>query len=200
MEALKCIMERKITRHFEEKNIPHESIKKVIKAGIRAPSPLNSQPWHFHIIEGEARNKLALVLSKCTKYLEDILKIYSELLRESEDKEKILDKARKDISQFFVELGRAPVLIVVTMPEEENEEARKAALIANGCAIQNIQLASWSENIGCVCLTCCLWVDERIKEFLNINSKEIATVLALGYPKEHFITTKRRQDIIEWVS
>ena len=42
---------RRSTRHFDTtKEIPDEDVRKIIRAGMYAPSAVNSQTWHFIVI------------------------------------------------------------------------------------------------------------------------------------------------------
>ena len=50
MEALEAIYTRKSVRKFDEGEVPEEIIKKILKAGMSAPSAGNAQPWQFVVI------------------------------------------------------------------------------------------------------------------------------------------------------
>lgn len=52
-------------RAFSAKEIDDESLEKILEAGRFAPSPLNSQPWHFTLV----RNKKSLKsLAQCAHH------------------------------------------------------------------------------------------------------------------------------------
>ncbi|KTD20374.1 nitroreductase family protein, partial [Legionella israelensis] len=53
MELFEAIKRRRAVRQFSDKPLNKETIEKILQAGQYAPSPLNSQPWHFTLI----RNK-----------------------------------------------------------------------------------------------------------------------------------------------
>ncbi|MFH0884262.1 MAG: nitroreductase family protein [Candidatus Micrarchaeota archaeon] len=57
MDALEAIYTRKSVRKFEDKEVPEELVRKILKAGMSAPSAGNAQPWQFIIIS--ERNALA---------------------------------------------------------------------------------------------------------------------------------------------
>jgi nitroreductase len=50
MEALEAIYTRRSVRRFEDKEVPEALIKKILKAGMSAPSAGNAQPWRFVVI------------------------------------------------------------------------------------------------------------------------------------------------------
>jgi nitroreductase len=56
MEALDAILTRRSIRRFNNHEIPEEKIRKILEAGMSAPSAMDKRPWHFIII----KNKNAL--------------------------------------------------------------------------------------------------------------------------------------------
>jgi nitroreductase len=49
METLEAIFTRRSIRKFTDKQVPHEHMLSILKAGMYAPSARNQQPWHFLI-------------------------------------------------------------------------------------------------------------------------------------------------------
>lgn len=65
MELLDGIYTRRSIRQFTDQPVEREHLLEIIKAGTRAPSGLNNQPWRFVIARSaEVRKELA----KQTKY------------------------------------------------------------------------------------------------------------------------------------
>ncbi|HGF0738862.1 DUF3330 domain-containing protein [Legionella pneumophila] len=56
MDILELIKQRRAVRAFTDKALREKDIENILQAGQYAPSPLNSQPWHFTLI----RNKETL--------------------------------------------------------------------------------------------------------------------------------------------
>jgi nitroreductase len=53
------LRERRATPHFDSTPIPEEDLKKIIKAGLEAPSGYNLQPWRFVVVrDPEWRKRL----------------------------------------------------------------------------------------------------------------------------------------------
>ncbi|MCX6771943.1 MAG: nitroreductase family protein [Candidatus Micrarchaeota archaeon] len=50
MEALVAIMTRKSVREFGYKPMPDDALKKLLAAGMQAPTARNGQPWHFVVV------------------------------------------------------------------------------------------------------------------------------------------------------
>jgi len=51
MEAIEAIMGRRSIRRYTDKKIPEETITKLLKAAMNAPSAHNKQPWHFIVVD-----------------------------------------------------------------------------------------------------------------------------------------------------
>ena len=59
MEAIEAIMSRRSIRKYTDKKIPEETITKLLKAAMNAPSAHNKQPWHFIVVDDrETLNKV----------------------------------------------------------------------------------------------------------------------------------------------
>ena len=54
MEALEAIMTRKSVREFEGKPMERETLRKILAAGMQAPTARNGQPWHFVVMTDKA--------------------------------------------------------------------------------------------------------------------------------------------------
>jgi len=50
METLEAIRSRKSIRRFLDTEIPLDVIRRILEAGIRAPSGGNRQPWRFVVV------------------------------------------------------------------------------------------------------------------------------------------------------
>lgn len=56
------IFNRRSIRKYQNNTIPFENIKKILKAGMAAPSAGNQQPWQFVVItESEIKNRIMAV-------------------------------------------------------------------------------------------------------------------------------------------
>jgi nitroreductase len=56
MDMVELIKSRRAVRSFNPREVDEQTIEKILEAGRYAPSPQNSQPWHFTLI----RNKESL--------------------------------------------------------------------------------------------------------------------------------------------
>lgn len=63
MDHLKPILERRSHRAYSDKPIPEEVVTNILKAGMFAPSAMNSQPWEFLIMkDDEKRTKVSEIV------------------------------------------------------------------------------------------------------------------------------------------
>ena len=53
MQFDEVIQGRRSIRGYLNKPVPREMIAEVLTLAMRAPSSMNTQPWHFHVITGE---------------------------------------------------------------------------------------------------------------------------------------------------
>jgi nitroreductase len=51
MDTLEAILTRRSIRSYESKPVEERLVKKIIEAGMSAPSAGNEQPWHFIVIK-----------------------------------------------------------------------------------------------------------------------------------------------------
>lgn len=58
MKVSQAVASRKSVRGFLDQPVPADTIRRVLDAAARAPSGGNLQPWHIHVIGGEALERL----------------------------------------------------------------------------------------------------------------------------------------------
>ena len=61
MDFWEVVEKRHSVRHFDAaRDVPPETVRRILAAAIRAPSAGNRQPWHFFVVRNpEAKRKLA---------------------------------------------------------------------------------------------------------------------------------------------
>jgi nitroreductase len=52
------VRERRSIRGYKPDPIPKDVLKEIIEVATGAPSSMNTQPWHFHVISGEPLNRI----------------------------------------------------------------------------------------------------------------------------------------------
>lgn len=53
-----AILTRRSVRAFRPDAVPRETVERILSLASRAPSGTNIQPWHVHVVGGEARDRL----------------------------------------------------------------------------------------------------------------------------------------------
>ncbi len=53
-EVLQTIYSRRSVRAYQNKPLPEEVLREIVKAGLYAPSAMNQQSWHFTVLTGKA--------------------------------------------------------------------------------------------------------------------------------------------------
>lgn len=57
MELTKVMEERRSVRHYNDKKLDRKTIVDILNYGIMAPSAHNRQPWHFIVVEDQAKKE-----------------------------------------------------------------------------------------------------------------------------------------------
>lgn len=169
MDFYATVNSRRSVRSFLPEKPADEKVARALAAAMMAPSQMNSQPWRFILLEGEARDRLCRIVSASTRLLEDMFPLigpeYMELA-----------------ARFLSDLGGAPLAAVVTYPHAESAYDHKVNLLATGGSIMLLQAALAAEGLGSVCITCVEWVEDAIRRELGFEDERLAAVLPIGFP------------------
>ncbi len=55
MDAYESLLARRSIRKYKKDAVPHELIEKVVEAARHAPSGMNTQAWHFVVVEDRSK-------------------------------------------------------------------------------------------------------------------------------------------------
>ncbi|MDD5499884.1 MAG: nitroreductase family protein, partial [Candidatus Nanoarchaeia archaeon] len=164
-ETLKTIYTRRSIRKYLPKKVPQKIITEILNAAVMAPSAVNTQPWHFSIIEGKEK-----------------VKHFAELAYEEH---KLIGKLiwhgyRLTAESIFF---NAPVLIIIS--GKKNYEWLKED---TNLAVQNMFLAAHSLGIGSCWIGFGMVLNkskEARKELKIPNNFDISAALIFGYPAKN---------------
>ena len=53
-ETINTIHQRKSVRHFSDKAVTKEQLEAIVRAGMAAPTAINSQPWQFLVVDDKS--------------------------------------------------------------------------------------------------------------------------------------------------
>ena len=206
MEYHEVINGRRSTRGFLEKPVPMEVLKEVIGLAVRAPSSMNTQPWHFHIVTGEVLDNIRRENTKRNvegvppsreiksplgyegkhreRQIEIAIQLFKEMGIERDDKEGRQDWVLRGFRQFD-----APVAIIVTFDEELKED--DISKFDCGAAVNGLVNAGWSKGLGAVINSQGIMQSPVVREYAKIPDNQIIMIcVAMGYPDESFPANK----------
>ena len=185
MELDSCIAGRRSIRSYRDMAVPGEIINKLLNAGVWAPSGMNSQPWHFTVIENrEIINKL----SRRTK----------ELVTKNMPLPESLQGAFK--SDNDVVFYGAPLLILISVPKKE--DWRTVNLIDCGLAAENMFLAAYQAGLGSCFIGFAAFLNQDPKALNDIGipeDHELVAALIFGYPNETPASKPREVKMLKWI-
>ena len=155
MEVWEAIEKRRTIRQFTGK-VPMPMLRRLIRAGSRAPSASNTQPWEFIIVEDQ-------------KIIDGI----------AEQKGK-MEGMRGGPRRIAIEKGLYVNSSVVAICIKKGGLSTAAAWTA----AENMALAATAEGLGCVMSIFGGEYKSAVEKLLGVPyTHEIATVLALGIPE-----------------
>ena len=212
MEYHEVINGRRSTRGFLDKPVSVEVLKEVIELAVRAPSSMNTQPWHFHIVTGEVLDNIRRENTKRNvdgvppsreiksplgyqgkhreRQVEIAIQLFQEMGIERDDTEGRQDWVLRGFRQFD-----APVAIIVTFDEELKED--DISKFDCGAAVNGLVNAGWSKGLGAVINSQGIMQSPVVREYAKIPDNQIIMIcVAMGYPDEEFpankVISKRR--------
>ena len=212
MEYHEVINGRRSTRGFLDKPVSVEVLKEVIELAVRAPSSMNTQPWHFHIVTGEVLDNIRRENTKRNvegvppsreiksplgyqgkhreRQIEIAIQLFQEMGIERDDAEGRQDWVLRGFRQFD-----APVAIIVTFDEELKED--DISKFDCGAAVNGLVNAGWSKGLGAVINSQGIMQSPVVRKYANIPDNQIIMIcVAMGYPDEDFpankVISKRR--------
>ena len=206
MDYNDIVHERRSIRGYQQKPVPRELIEEIIDLAKRAPSSMNTQPWHFHVITGEPLERIrkgntekmmsGSAVDREIKmnhgydgpHRERQIEIAGQLFEAMgiarDDKPKRQDWVMRGFRQFD-----APVSIVITVDKALADDT--IAHFDCGAATYGLVLAAWSKGLGSVINGQGIMQSSVVRENANIPEDEvIMTCVAMGYPSDEFVANE----------
>ena len=204
------VKNRQSVRGYKTKPVARELIEEIINLARRAPSSMNTQPWHVHVVTGEALDEVR------TRNMEEMLagaepkrdinsheeyegvhrfrqiaiakKLFAAMGIAREDKEKRQDWVMRGFRQFD-----APVSLVLTYDRDLDPGA--VVHFDLGALCYGIVLAAWDRGLGTVINGQGIMRSDIVREVAKIpDSEVIMTCVAMGYPDDSFAANGVRAD------
>lgn len=202
MDYEKLARDRRSVRGFKPDPIPQDVMGEIIDVAIQAPSSMNTQPWHFHVISGDALERIrkgntermmsgaapnreirlhgAYEGAHRDRQKEIAVQLFDAMGIAWEDKQRRTDWAMRGFRQFD-----APVSVVGTI--DRNLEESTVAYFDLGAAVYGMTLAAWDRGVGSVINGQGISQSSVVREHGNIPEDQIIVItVAMGYPADGF--------------
>jgi nitroreductase len=203
MELEQAMRERRSIRGFTDQPVSREMMEEILAVANLAPSSMNTQPWHFHVLtgavleavrRGNTERMLAGVppsreIPAHGKYegvhrdrqVEIAKQLFAAMGIAREDAERRQDWVMRGFRQFD-----APVSVVVTYDRALDDHG-PVAIFDAGAAVYGLVLAAWERGLGAVINGQGIMQSPVVRECAHIPEDQvILTCVALGWPDEGF--------------
>lgn len=182
MNALDAIANRRSIGRLKEPAPTAADLRAILKAAASAPDHGELRPFRFTVLDGAAQDAFGVVLEDA------YVARCAETGREPEPKKQEKERTK---------LGRAPVVVIVSAVDQEDEkipfvEQRDAAV----AAAQNALIAATALGYGSMWRTGAPVDDPRVKAALGLRDKDaIVGFLYLGTAPEGITLTPHDPDV-----
>ena len=203
MDYEEIAQDRRSIRGYKPDPIPREILEEIIHIAKHAPSSMNTQPWHFHVLTGEPLERIRkgntekMMAGSSVdreiklnhgyegphreRQIEIAVQLFEAMGIARDDKERRLDWVMRGFRQFD-----APVSIVITVDKALADDT--IAHFDCGAATYGLVLAAWSKGIGSVINGQGIMQSSVVRENANIPEDQvIMTCVAMGYPDDSFV-------------
>jgi nitroreductase len=202
MEFEALVRSRRSVRGYKNQPVPRRLIEEIIEVAKGAPSSMNTQPWHVHVLTGEplerVRQRNTEMMLAGAKPKRDILthgpyegahrqrqvdiakQLFAAMDIARDDKERRQDWVMRGFRQFD-----APVSLVLTYDRDLDPGA--ICHFDLGALSYGIVLAAWNRGLGTVVNGQGITRSDIVREIAGIPDNEvIMTCIAMGYPDDSF--------------
>ena len=196
------VLSRRSIRGYKPDPVPRALIEEIIALAMRAPSSMNTQPWHFHVLTGapldriragntermvagvpqsrEFRTGEAFAAHHRDRQIGVAKQLFAAMGIERDDKERRQDWVLRGFRQFD-----APVCVIVTYDRAlagSDDTPFDCGAVAT--ALVN---AAWSRGLGTVINSQGIMQSPVVREHADIpDDQVIMKSIALGWPDETF--------------
>ena len=203
MKLEKVMRERRSIRGFKDEPVSKILLEDIIALANRAPSSMNTQPWHLNVLTGkplkavregntdrmlagmtpvrEIEDYAAYEGEHRKRQIEIAVQLFEAMGIRREDAERRQDWVMRGFRQFD-----APVSIVVCF--DRSLIKNTIAHFDTGAMTYGLVLAAWSKGLGAVINGQGIMQSPVVRQAAMIpDDQVILTCVALGWPDEDFV-------------
>jgi nitroreductase len=196
------VVGRRSIRGYKPDPVPRALIEEVLSVAMRAPSSMNTQPWHFHVITGEPLARIRQGNTERTlagepdsrefrkgsafagvhrdRQVGVAKQLFAAMGIEREDKAGRQDWVLRGFRQFD-----APVCVIIAYDREL--EGSDDTPFDCGAVTNALVNAAWSRGLGCVINSQGIMQSPVVRLHAAIpDDQVIMKAVALGWPDESF--------------
>ena len=210
MEFQDLVRTRRSVRGYKPDPVPRHIIEEVIATAAGAPSSMNTQPWHVHVLTGEIldevrrRNMEGMAAGEEPKrdivthdgyfgihrhrQVEIAKQLFAAMGIARDDKEMRHDWVLRGFRQFD-----APVSLILTVDKELASGV--TCIFDTGALSYGLCLAAWDRGLGTVINGQGISRSDIVRDVCGIPEEEvIVTAIAMGYPNDEFAANHVKAD------
>ena len=202
MDVVEAMRSIKSIRAFKPDPVSKQVLEEILEAGCRAPSALNTQPWEFFVIGGDA---LKQVCEENVKHLKAGAPLELEVAESAFPRDSVYRKRQVELAkQLFRLMGiaredeekrtewtqrgfrhfDAPAAIVIV---QDGSLTGPGPLMDIGSLMQSICLAALEYGLGTCIARQGVYYPDVLRKVAGIpKSKKIGVAIAIGTPDWDF--------------
>jgi nitroreductase len=202
MDFETLVRSRKSVRGYKSDPVPRAIIDEIVDLAKAAPSSMNTQPWHVHVLTGEPLDRVRRLNTEKMlaggkakrdifthgpyegehrqRQVEIAVQLFEAMGIARDDKVRRQDWVMRGFRQFD-----APVSMVLTYDRMLDPGA--TCHFDLGALCYGIVLAAWDRGLGTVVNGQGITRSDIVREVAGIPDEEvIMTCIAMGYPDDEF--------------
>jgi nitroreductase len=165
MDFETLVQTRRSVRGFKQQQVARAVIEEIIEVAKRAPSSMNTQPWHIHVLTGEPLERVR---------------------QRNMDEMMAGAKPQRDIVSHGEYQG---------VHRGRQVDIAKKLFAVMGALCYGIVLAAWDRGLGSVINGQGITRSDIVREVADIPEDQvIMTCVAMGYPDDDFPANAVRSD------
>ncbi|HVM66966.1 MAG TPA: nitroreductase family protein [Acidimicrobiales bacterium] len=188
-------------RRFRPDLVPDDALRRVLEAATRAPSARGAEPWFFVVARDAAlRARIAAAYRRAWEAARTVT-AQADLDADLKDRPHYA-RMMRGVDALARQLATVPVLIACCLDHRQlGPIAGPDGTLRSPCAayasifpaVQNLLLAARALGLGTTLTTLHRGVEDELAAALAIPpGVEVAALVPLGYPADHFGPTRRK--------